>query len=355
MKLLRYIRWFKFYFSQKPFYTIFYITSRCNARCSHCFNWKLIDEAPRRKELSLEEIEKIAKNWGSMLFLNLAGGEPYLRSDLLAIIALFKKHTGVRMIGIPSNGFLTEKIIKTAEEILKKFPEIHFRFSFSVDGLDNMHDRIRGFPGGFDKVIKTIKEVKELKNKYKNFSIITNTCFMQTNQDKIIETLDFINKELNVDSMSMTFIRGNARSDETQKNLYIEKYKKATEYLSKLNRDKFRNHPFSRFIWGATIVAREKVFENLKTNKRNFNCYAIKKMIVLEDDGKVKICEILPTSLGNLREYDYNIKKMARTNFAKKEYQKIKNKKCNCTWECAIRTGIIFSPKEYLTILKRSL
>ncbi|MFC1756657.1 radical SAM protein [Patescibacteria group bacterium] len=355
MKLPKYIRWLKFYFSQTPFYTIFYITSKCNARCSHCFNWKLVDEAPNRKELSLEEIEKIAKNWGSMLFLNLSGGEPYLRDDLIDIIELFKKYTGVDMVGIPSNGFSTEKIVNTAEKILQKYPKIHFRFSFSIDGIGEMHDKIRGVPGGFDKVIETVKQVKKLKNKYKNFSLITNTCFMKTNQDKVMEVLDFIKKNLDVDSMSMTFIRGDARSKDNKENLYIEKYKKATEYLSKLNRNKFKNHPLSGFIWGATITAREKVFENLTTRKRNFNCYAIKKMIVLEDDGKIKICEILPTSLGNLRDFDYDINKIVKSDFAKKEYEKIKNKQCNCTWECAIRTGIIFNPKEYLSILKHSL
>ena len=48
MNFKKLFRWVKTYFAQTPFYTIFYITSRCNARCQHCFNWKLIEDSPNR-------------------------------------------------------------------------------------------------------------------------------------------------------------------------------------------------------------------------------------------------------------------------------------------------------------------
>ena len=42
-----------------PSYVIFFITSKCNARCRFCFYWKNIEESDKKKELDLEEIEKI--------------------------------------------------------------------------------------------------------------------------------------------------------------------------------------------------------------------------------------------------------------------------------------------------------
>ena len=352
MKFKKYFRWIKFYFSKIPFYTIFYVTSRCNARCAHCFNWRLVDSSSQRKELTLEEIEKIAKNWGDILILNLTGGEPYLREDLAEIVGLFKKYTGVEIIAIPSNGFLTDKILEMVKNLLKKFPDLYFRFAFSIDGIGEKHDEIRGVPGGFEKVIKTVKEVKKLKKEYKNFSIFTNSCFMQLNQDNFLDVLKYIKENLDVDTMSVTYIRGDAKLNEAKKNLYNEKYQEAINYVSKLNRSNFKNHPLSNFIWNITAFTREKVLENLKINKRNFECYAIRKMIVLEDTGEVKICEMLPTSLGNLRNNDYDIKKIVLSDFAQSEYKKIKNHNCNCTWECAIRTGVIYNPKEYFSILR---
>lgn len=352
MNFKKYLRWAKGYFAQIPFYTIFYITSRCNARCAHCFNWRLIEDSPNRKELSLEEIEKIAKNWGNMLMINLGGGEPYLRNDIPEIVEIFRKYTGVEIVGVPSNGFLTEKIVATAEELLNRFTDIHFRFTFSIDGLSKTHDKIRGVPGGFKKVIQTAKGVKKLKSKYKNFTLNTNSCFMQNNQDELMDLLKYLKTEIDPDTMGVTYIRGEARLSETQQNLYNQKYKEAIDYLTDLKYDKFKNHPLANFIWGATTLARHKVFENLKTGKRNFECYVIKKMIVIDDMGEVKICEMLPTSLGNLREHDYDIKRIVTSDLAKKEYEKIKKHQCNCTWECAIRTGVMYNPKEYFSILK---
>jgi MoaA/NifB/PqqE/SkfB family radical SAM enzyme len=351
-KIKKYLRWIKFYFSSNPFYLIFYITSRCNARCDHCFNWKLVEDSPNRKELTLKEIEKMAKNWGDMLIVNLAGGEPYLRSDLPEIVALFKKYTGVEIIAIPSNGLATDITLQMIEKLLIRFSDIHFRFTFSIDDLGDRHDEIRHVPGAFNKVTETIKQVSELKERFSNFSLFTNSCFMQSNQDHLLSVLKYIEDNLRVDAMSVTYIRGDAKIDKMKQSLYDEKYKKIINYLSAKDRKKFKNHPLSGFIWGATLLARKKVFENLKTQKRNFKCFSIKKMVVLEDNGNIKVCEILPTVLGNLRDFDYDIKKVIKTDIAKSAYKKIKNCECNCTWECAIRTGIIYNPLEYFNIFR---
>lgn len=355
MNFKKYFYWVKTYFSTIPFYTIFYITSRCNAMCQHCFNWKLIEDAANHKELSLKEIEKIAKNWGHMIMLNLGGGEPYLRNDIPEIVEIFKKYTDVEIVGLPSNGILTEKILAIIKKLLTQFPDIHFRFTFSIDGFKDTHDKIRGVPGIFEKAMYTAKEVKKLKSGYKNFTLIINSCFMQNNQDELLEFLKYIKKEINPDSLGVTYIRGESRLNETQQNLYDQKYKEIIDYLTELEHYKFKNHPLANFIWGATILARHKVFEILETGKRNFKCYVIKKMIVFDDVGDVKVCEILPGSLGNLRDNNYDIKKIVNSDLAKATYKKVKNNECCCTWECAIRTGVMYNPKEYFSIFKYGL
>ncbi|MFH1618284.1 MAG: radical SAM protein [bacterium] len=353
MKLSGYLRWISFYFSRTPFYAVFYVTSRCNARCGHCFNWKSADDAGARRELTLEEIEKIAKNWGEMLIINLAGGEAYLRDDLVEIVGLFKKYTGVEIVAIPSNGFLTDKITETAYRLLKNFPNLHFRFTFSIDGIGEKHDKIRGVPGGFERVVKTVAAVKELRKEHGNFSIFTNSCFMQSNQDDFLDILKFIKDNLAVDALNVTRVRGNVRSEETQKNLHNEKYREAVDYISRANFNKSACHPLPAFIRAVSTLAQEKVLENLETGRRNFECYAIKKMTVIDDLGEVKVCEMLSVSLGNLRDADYDIKKIATSVFADAEYGKIRRHECNCVWECAVRTGIICNLKEYPAVLMR--
>ena len=74
------------YFSKnEPVSLVHFVTNRCNARCSFCF----IDfDNPKtfEGELSLNEIDLLTKNLGSSLLnVNLTGGEPFARKDLIDI------------------------------------------------------------------------------------------------------------------------------------------------------------------------------------------------------------------------------------------------------------------------------
>src|SRR3989344_1433723 len=79
-------------FSKNPQSMIVFVTSRCNARCGFCFFWREIEEK-QKFELTLEEYEKIAKNYGDLIQLSLTGGEPFLRNDLYDIMKVFYIHT----------------------------------------------------------------------------------------------------------------------------------------------------------------------------------------------------------------------------------------------------------------------
>ena len=46
-----------------PLQLIFFVTTRCNASCAHCFYSAELNN-PTKKELSIEEIEKISKSMG---------------------------------------------------------------------------------------------------------------------------------------------------------------------------------------------------------------------------------------------------------------------------------------------------
>ena len=59
------------------------------------------------------------------------------------------------------------------------------------------------------------------------------------------------------------------------------------------------------------------------------------------EDGKVKPCEILDESYGNIFESDFsNIIKSNNANISRKN---IVENKCMCTYECAMSTNALFS------------
>ena len=106
-----------YFYKNEPISLVHFVTNRCNARCSFCF----IDfDNPKtfQGELTLEEIDKLTKNLGrSLLNVNLTGGEPFARKDILDIARCYFKNTTVESITMPSNGSLPKRMVKFAKQI----------------------------------------------------------------------------------------------------------------------------------------------------------------------------------------------------------------------------------------------
>jgi MoaA/NifB/PqqE/SkfB family radical SAM enzyme len=83
--------------------------------------------------------------------------------------------------------------------------------------------------------------------------------------------------------------------------------------------------------------------------------------------GLVYPCEILPQlfpeadpaagiedwSLGSLRESDYDLGKIMGSERARRARAWIKDKRCYCTFECAAYNNIVFSPRQWPSVLRR--
>ncbi|MEK7160716.1 MAG: putative glycoside hydrolase, partial [Patescibacteria group bacterium] len=136
-----------------PIDCVLAITYNCNARCVMCDIWK-IKGFP---ELPVAEFAKLPS---TLRDINISGGEPFLRADLPEIVAIVAKTCPKARIVISTNGFLTDLAVKQMKKILKIKPDIGV--AVSIDGMDEMHDEMRGIPGGFRKDMETIRQLKEL-------------------------------------------------------------------------------------------------------------------------------------------------------------------------------------------------
>ncbi len=102
--------------------------------------------------------EQYVKLPDSLRTINVTGGEPFLRKDLVEVLRQIHTAAPLSRIVISSNGFLTERIADSMVQIREFHPNIGI--GISVDGLGDVHDKIRGVPGGFDKAIGTVKAVR---------------------------------------------------------------------------------------------------------------------------------------------------------------------------------------------------
>jgi MoaA/NifB/PqqE/SkfB family radical SAM enzyme len=119
------------------------VTYRCNARCQMCHTWKFPSKVS--EEFSPEVLNSLPSGQTK---INITGGEPTLRNDLIDIVEILKPKTS--RLEIISNGSFPERLF----EIAKRYPDMTFRIS--LEGLPKISDEIRGLKDGFDKGLRAI-------------------------------------------------------------------------------------------------------------------------------------------------------------------------------------------------------
>ncbi|MBU2579470.1 radical SAM protein [Patescibacteria group bacterium] len=335
-----------------PLNLIFFVTSKCNAKCRHCFYWQKINTI--KDELSLLEIEKVAKSAPDLLTVTLTGGEPFLRDNLVEVASIFSRFTKVANLQIPTNGILTDRIFRTTKNILEVCrKDIRVAVGISIDNLGEKHNQIRQVDGCFEKAVKTIKKLKELEKEFSNFRLGNIVTITKDNQEEVGEIVDFLEKDLGVENVGVNIIRSEVR-DMSLKELDIKHYdnimfKLRNDFLEKT----YKKNPSwierilsSRQYYGSRILSR------IYSEKKYITpCYAGNLLAILKENGDVYPCEMLSNKMGNLKDFDFNLKKLWFSKKSETVRKKIRKSKCFCTFECAMTSNTLFNPRHLFHIL----
>jgi len=151
-------KWFVEGERQDPTKIDIFLTERCNLRCTFC-NYSSTSSEEAFKEMNDKKVLKLIDEICDMdvKIFGVLGGEPFLRKTvLLEVMEKVKKH-GIEG-SIVTNGTLlkredVEKIVGMEWDLIR----------FSIDGLGEMHDSLRGVKGAFDKTMNNIKNFHEAK------------------------------------------------------------------------------------------------------------------------------------------------------------------------------------------------
>lgn len=95
------------------------VTDRCNLRCYYCMPEEGIKYLPKKELLSFEEIERLITILAGMGIskVRLTGGEPFVRTDLMALIEKIIHTRGITDVHITSNGILLGQHVKRLKEL----------------------------------------------------------------------------------------------------------------------------------------------------------------------------------------------------------------------------------------------
>jgi len=125
-------------------YVMWKATERCNSRCQMCNIWK-------QKNIKDSVPERV---YSDAWILNITGGEPFLRKDLVKVQE--KYFPNVKYIQISTNG-----LVKNIPDIVAGFkPKVSV--TVSVDGESKTHDKIRGIEGAYFKAMDTHIKLRKM-------------------------------------------------------------------------------------------------------------------------------------------------------------------------------------------------
>jgi GTP 3',8-cyclase len=124
------------------------ITDRCNERCTYCMPQELQEWLPREEILTFEEtlrIIRVAAELG-VSKVRVTGGEPLTRRDVVYFIAQIPKISGIKSLGVSTNGTLLARQTTTGKTMAVALCEAGVQsINISLDTLDrHVYSQITG-------------------------------------------------------------------------------------------------------------------------------------------------------------------------------------------------------------------
>ncbi|MCC6732808.1 MAG: radical SAM protein [Candidatus Omnitrophica bacterium] len=359
-------------------YLIYFVTSRCNLRCAHCF---YLDELGPSRELSLEEIERFCQSLGSLTFLRLTGGEPFLRKDLAEVIEIFYRVTRTRRIGIITNGTRHANVQRTLEELGRLKNDLHLDIGVSIDDLGEEHDAIRRKKGVYADALRQIEELQAFQRTWPHLEVSVVVTANGKNTSRLRDIYAVIH-DLGVTRISCNLVRGYV-ADQQLTQVDLAEYGRFLDWIDEHNRthhkgfgavirraknhlarkavraiiDHRQNHqPLTRYRpFGKASAASCETSKSLAEGDGYYflgeaapiHCQAGRAIAVLQPEGDVNLCEVLDWPLGNLREVGFDWNAIWEGESARKARTMIDRTGCSCTHECFHTASILFGPQHY--------
>ncbi|MBS3060401.1 MAG: radical SAM protein [DPANN group archaeon] len=323
------------YPKQVPYKLTFVVTNKCNSHCETCFIWDIYrqDVTKLKDELKTEEFTKILDSMKNDLFwLNITGGEPTMRTDLPDIVKYASDNCkNLGMINFPCNGIVPRIVIDSYTKIIESVrSDIDVYVTLSLDGPKEVHDKVRGTAGNYDSVMACFEGLKKLEEKHKNFHINFQATVSKLNIDSIKGHIDDIYKL--ADFNIITFAQEAYLFKNKNKSITIvgqDTYKKKLVDAIHYALEKIKVDTPQKVIQKIYL---KLAIEFLQTGKLPIACSSSFATVTVDPYGEVTPCPFMGTSVGNLKNYNYNMKQVMYDHEAVKLQNQLRKGKCPECW-----------------------
>lgn len=325
------------------------VSYRCNSRCKTCNVWLLPND-----DLTLEEWDRSFESLGrAPYWFTFSGGEPTLRKDLPDMVASAYRHCRPGIINIPTNGIQDKIIPGRVEQILAACPDSEVVINLSLDGVGENHDRVRGVKGNFERAMRTYAGLKDLKGRYKNFTLGVHSVLSNFTIDWFPELCEFVQTEMQPDQYITEIAEERVELDTVGLGITpsVEKYSVAIDTLVASLKD----HE-AKGLARVTQAFRKQYYEIVKRTLREHRqiipCAAGVASAQIAPNGDVWTCCIRAESMGNLREHNYNFSEVWNTPRAGELRRSIKAGECYCPLANAAYTNMLLHPPTVAKVVR---
>lgn len=316
----------QFMLRERLMHLIVHVTNHCNFRCQHCF----IDFSPKR-DLKLHQYRALGQQVGELFWLDIGGGEPFLRKDLSDIVGCFR----AKVVQIPTNASIEDLILEQVKR-LKRNASSELTISMSLDGLKETHEKIRGQPGNWNQVWNTFDKLRRLGG----VSIKINTVLSNANCHEIIDLMKVV-RQRGPDFHSIILLRGDPINPDFALPVMTELRAMGPQIFEILRTYDYGRSPliahllrnYHRYMWNVSL-------QTLEERRQVVPCLAGRAHMVVMGDGSVSSCEMLKP-VGNIKDLPFEA--ICGSAEFKQQVQDIRDGKCFCTHNCAMFDSIMFS------------
>jgi glycosyltransferase involved in cell wall biosynthesis/MoaA/NifB/PqqE/SkfB family radical SAM enzyme len=328
---------------------IHFLTHRCNAHCRHCFDSPQRAAIGKQDELSLAQIEWLAATAGPLSHVSLTGGEPLLRDDLPQVFAIWVRH-GIRSFSLATNGSRPEVLARVVPQMLAQAPSARLIVSVSVDALGSAHDRLRGVPGLYAQVERTLAVLADLRQWWPQLRVHARLTLHRDNLAGAPAVIARLARE-GLDQIELNRLRG-LPADSTLADVSDGDYDRMQAAVAAAM-------PSGGGLARLYAWLDRRMFESVRAPEapwRGGPCLAGRRLEVVLADGTVLPCEMLRSVhpaeaagmdgfvLGRLQESGGDLQAIRRGAQGRRVREFIAARECRCTFECAIFATLAYRP-----------
>ncbi len=288
----------------KPYKLNFAVTYWCQSRCVSCNIWQFKPKG----ELTIDEIREFARKNRHFKWVELTGGEPFLRPDIVEIAKTFYENSkGLYLLTIPTNSLCShDLVVKRIEEMLNLgIPKV--AITVSLDGHREVHDKIRGVPGNYDRAIEMFKRLNSLRERHRNLTVVFGYTMSKYNQGQLERTYQEARKyipkitpndfHINLAQVSSNYY-GNSDMD-----LIGSPYSMIGE-LSAFVAKRKREFGFMPLIESAFL---KKLVEYMETGEMPLRSRSLEASYFMDSYGNIFPSIMWDRKIANVREIGYDV------------------------------------------------